>query len=246
MLVGRSKKDNALFERLLSMPYMYYQIVHKIYPKSLAAAPYALHKIIDDIHTVLGRNMKHDATFNKLAIYGGIPPQHVTEEPKVTGKKECLDTLNSLVKNFGKFMETGVVLYIHSPFEASAIAAGALLCRTAHSTDVSFKMVAYPKFVEVTKDFGGDHKDLIEKMRTVDLLCLYMVGKEYTTEFNMSNFKALVASRKVDNKVTVICSHMSPEDFCTRYGAELCISALQFTDDNEINNFKALRRVVEG
>lgn len=243
--LNRTKKDNELFDKFLRMPFEYFKYVHNMYPKNLKAAPYNLSVIIAMHHKLKGRTMLNDALSRKL-LYGGIPPQYVKEHPMVTGKKEALDTLESLHNNFKKFAESRVVLYLTSPFESSAIAAGVKLCRKAEATNISWKMEALPVLLGMLKDFDGDHKSTLDAMETLDVVCLYMVGKEYPTEFTTTYFKQLIETRKVAKKVTIICSHLSPEEFEERYGKGISICALGFTDDNEITNFKALRRLVEG
>lgn len=240
-----TKKDQVIFDQFLRMPMDYFRLVRNLYPKGLAAVPYNLPKIITTYHKLKGRGMLKDPAALKL-IHGGIPPQYVTTIPEVTAKKEILDTLQSLLGNFDNFMKSGVTLYVYSPFESSALSASVKLCVKASLTNVSWRMMPYPRLVEMIKDFDGGHGDTLESLATVDLLSLYMVGKEYPTEFTMSYFRQLLENRKVAKKVTIISSHLTPVEFAERYGSGISTCPMQFTDDAELDNFKNLRRLVEG
>jgi hypothetical protein len=244
-LHGRSKKDQVLFNQFLRMPFEYFKFINHIYPKNFSAAPYHLGAHINTVNKLLGGHLVNNIETIKLK-HGGIPPQHIGTERTVTGKKEILDTLNSLTDHFDKFMQSGVTLYLHSPFEGSAISAGVQLCKRAAATNVSWKMESYPELLIMLKDFDGDHKSSLEAVIDSDLLCLYMVGKEYPTEFTVSYFKQLMETRKIAGRATIICSHLEPTEFTERYGKGINLCAMEFTDDAEINNFKALRRLVEG
>lgn len=243
--IGRTKKDQLIFNRFLRIPFDYYKFVHTMFPKCLKAAPYSLSKIITTYHTMLRRNIPLN-DYTRMSICGGIPPQYTEDTPKITGKKEILDTLASLTRNFDKLMETGITLYFHSPVQSSAIYAGISLCKEAITSKYTWQMESLPTFFDLVKDFKGDHGDKIADINSADLVCLWMVGTEYPTDFTTAYFKQLLIARKVANKLTVLCSHLTPEEFAERYGKDIKIVDMQFTDENEIDNYKALRRITEG
>lgn len=228
------------------MPFLYFNILNKQYPKSLIAAPYGVAKLVDQINNILWGNMEKTKE-NLKYRYFGIPPQYAGDAVEFTAKKEVKDTLEAICKNVEKFLSTGVLLYIHSPYETSAIIAGSKLCKAASVVEgKKWLMLAYPEFVDGTKDFSGAYQYKLDAAESVDLLCMYMVGKEYATEFTLAGLKSLLMNRKVAGKVTVLTSHLTAEEFGVRYGSELCITALECSDEKELNNFKALRRLVEG
>lgn len=248
-LSTRSKKDNELFKSHLMLPFLYFNFINKQYTKSLAKVPYDLGGIVKKINDLLWRSMKRDTKTDMLSVYGGIPPQYLSDALPVTGKKEQVDTLMSLCTHFERFLATGVTLYISSPFETSAMIAGSKLCKEAYrvfgGVQDHWKMVCYPALLDIQKDFKSAERGQLTLVEELPFLVLYMVGREYATDFSMAHLKGLIAKRKMENKVTVVCSHLSLEEFQARYDSSLCMSALEFTDANEVDNFKALRRVVE-
>lgn len=242
MLLNRTKKDIALFETHLRMPYMYFNYINKAYPKNLIKVPYDLAGIVKNIHSILRRSM--DKT-NLHYRYYGIPPMYCGEVV-FTAKKEVTDTLNAIIKNTEKFLSTGTLLYLNSPYETSAMIAGSMLCKAVSGLKRPWLMIAYPEIVGISKNFKSEEKYKLTACEDVDFLCLYLIGKEYLTDFTLSGLRSLLAKRKVAGKTTVLTSHLTEKEFVERYGTGFGIVALELSDEAEIVNFKSLRRIVEG
>ena len=138
-----------------------------------------------------------------------------------------------------------MTLFMHSPFENSALKAASNIIKAGLRAGVDSRMVSFGKFLEETKTWNRDNF-VVQSVEKASLLCLYMVGTEYTTEFSQSSLQTLLKTRRVAGQTTMICSHLEPAEFIKRYGFDPGAVPLKFEDEKLLSTIDELLKHMKG
>lgn len=135
------------------------------------------------------------------------------------------------------------MIYLHSDFETNALLAASQIIKAVLQAGISGYMVDFPTCLEQIKTWQESHT--LDKLKKAQVGCIYMIGKEYSTDFTQANLEALVNQRTVENKITLLCSHLTPADFKKRYGLDVPGTVLKFEDDKIIKTISNLLEELE-
>jgi len=221
--------DYGVFKAHLRLPRPYPLLVFRNY-SNMHDAVFALPRLIEKYSDHLWEKMKMTADF-KEKVYKtcNIPPQYFKTSMYITSNAKEQADIAATVKNAEKLEGKGVSMYFHSTFAEGAMHAATDILRSAVDKKLRGYCVSFPNVIENIKKWDAEDVVLIRIM-SVDLLVLWAVGSEYTTEFTNTQLQSILMARRADNKTTIVVSALSPKEYKARYGQEPEGACVEFTD----------------
>lgn len=222
----RHLDDYYIFKDHLRMPLPYLKIIVKNY-RSLSRVPVVLHEIVNRYHEHLWSNMvmERQEILIKLA---GVPPLFCEDEELPDAPGETLRLFRQITGYMQPFVKKARLLYLHSDFETNALRAASQIIKAGIKAKISSYMIDFPNVMKEIKTWT--ESEALQKLDEAQIACIYMIGKEYATEFSAANLETIIASRTVANKVTILCSHLTPDDFLKRYNTPVRGTIMRFND----------------
>lgn len=246
-----NKGDYGILKKYLriAMPYLIY-IFKKNKQQTLRHIPAHLGRIVTAYHTQEWRShMEHasieeQSRISKLKL-AGIPPLYMdyTGIPSCSG--DTMSLFDAMKCNPAKVAASGKLFYLNSLREEQALIAATQVCKSILQDGLPIRMLDFPSFMDKTRAFDGTQPPAsLTKNMT---LCLYLVGAEYLAEsgFTQATLNSLLRTRQVSGKTTILCSHLDPAGFTSRYGINLnSLGAveLKFNDPSINNTLKVLTK----
>lgn len=234
----------STFKHHLRIPLPYLKVVVKNY-RDLTEVPILLPALIEKIDQHLWSAMQDVEFFEKKLKVAGVPVPYIrNEETPVAGVKVTA-AYELMLEDVSKILNKPLVLYFHSGFESAALQAASNVVKAAVKNGVVAKMVSFGKLLEETKKFEANN-DVSRSVDSADLLCLYMVGTEYTTEFSTSVLKLLLQHRRTEGKPTLVVSHLDSGEFKKRYDFDLNGVVLKWEDPGMVTTVDELIKCLKG
>lgn len=227
-----------VFKKYLRVPFPYLTVIVKNY-RDLSQVPPILPKLVDAIHRHHWSTMKDITNYEVHCKAKGIPVPYIRDDKPLLASAEIARCIEGLISNINTFSESSYRLYLYSGFQTSALRAASKIMKAALSSRVDAKMVSFGTLLERVKTWDTADQ-VVQSCRGVTLLCLYLVGSEYNTEFTCSVLKNLIMHRAAEGKPTILCSHLTPIEFSTRYGFPTGSVELKLEDDKQTTTIEAL------
>jgi hypothetical protein len=210
---------------MLPLPYLKYIIYNRIpFPEAV----YSLSGILRSIDQGLLENMPERTYFEKLCTASGIPALNIRDASVPTSKADVRQICELLENDPGRFIASGTNLILRSPFENGALQQACRLMKSALKAKHKARMISFPEMLDQIKTW--ESCEALEKAEKAELLCLTMLGKEYTTEFTNASLKNLLGKRASCGRPTVITTHLSIGEMKERYGILLPAVDMTFVD----------------
>ena len=220
-------KQHSTFKHHLRIPLPYLKVVVKNY-RDLTEVPILLPGLIEKIDQHLWSTMQELEFFEKKLKASGVPVPYIrNNETPVAGVK-TVNAYDLILGDINKILGKPLVLYFHSGFESAALQAASNVIKAAIKSGVDAKMTSFGKLMEEVKKWDQNNY-VATSADKAEILCLYMVGTEYTTEFSQSVLRMLIQHRRTEGKPTLVCSHLDPVEFKKRY-FELTGVAMKWED----------------
>ena len=227
----------STFKHHLRIPLPYLKVVIKNY-RDLTEVPILLPGLIEKIDQHLWSLMQDLEFFEKKLKASGVPVPYIrNDETPVAGVK-TVNAYDLILADVGKILNKPLVLYFHSGFESAALQAASNVIKAAIRAGVDAKMVSFGKLLEEIKKWDQNNY-VATSADKAELLCLYMVGTEYTTDFSQAVLRTLIQHRRTEGKPTLVCSHLDPVEFRKRY-FELTGVAMKWEDPGMISTVDEL------
>lgn len=241
--LGYSWKDYCIFKKYLRLPYVYLKVIFKNY-REFSEVPVKLPHLIALTNThIWNTQMKNTAGMSdKLFKARGVPPSYIQNDGTPIGPAATMGLYNSILNDAGKFSRSGAVVLMHSPFETGALQACSQVVKQAINES---RMVQFGALLDKLKEWDANSPE-IKQAKEVQLLGLYMVGKEYCTDFTKSVLQSLVTERRVEGKTTIISSHLTPSEFIERYRFDPHAVPMKFEDMGLMTTVNALTDYMRG
>jgi len=229
--------QHSIFKHHLRIPLPYLRVIVKNY-RDLTEVPILLPGLIEKIDQHLWSLMQELEFFEKKLKASGVPVPYIrNDETPVAGVK-TVNAYDLILGAVGKILNKPLVLYFHSGFESAALQAASNIIKAAIKSGVDAKMVSFGKLLEEIKKWDQNNY-VATTADKAELLCLYMVGTEYTTDFSQSVLQMLIQHRRTEGKPTLVCSHLDPVEFKKRY-FELNGVAMKWEDPGMITTVDEL------
>jgi len=237
-------RDYRIFKSHLRLPAPYPYIIFKNYT-DLHVAVCELPKLFDKHSEYLWEKRCMNAEYKeKLYKVSNIPVQYhkpgvyITESPKDQADVAFVE------ENIERVMGTGKVFYFHSAFGENALRAAASITKAAVDRHIKCYCVSFPNILDTIKKWDADDPAVI-RLSTVEVLVLWAVGSEYTTEFTNTQLNSIVQSRRADGHTTILVSSLSPKEYKARYGDEPDGIVVAFKDTKLKQTLSDLKRELE-
>lgn len=216
--------DSQIFRKYLTMPRAYMKGMFQLYPDNLQQVNVQeLVQLCDEHYwgRIKMEQTKEEMHFNVQCNIARVPPMYITrnEFPATTGAN--LKVYASILEDVTGFTSLGKVLYLYSDFEDNALLAASNIVKAGIRSKLMCRMLTLNKFMDEVKTFENSH--ILENMEGADIACLSMIGTVYKAQsgFTESTFAAFVDQRRLAGKTTLLSSHLTPDEFYTRYGFSL-------------------------
>lgn len=238
--------DYKIFKAHLRLPRPYLRIIFKNYT-SMHEAVFALPNIIEGYATHLWEKQIMNAVEFKEKLYQSchIPPQYHKVAMYITSTPKDQSDVAALVKSAGKMQDKGLTLYFHSEFMEGAMHAACDILRSAIDKKLRGFCISYPNVLDIIKQWDPDNP-VVQRITSVDILVLWGVGTEYTTEFTNAQLNSILIGRRANCRTTVVVSSLNPKDFKSRYGAAPEGVCVGFTDPKLTQTLSEVRAMLEG
>jgi len=222
--------DYKVFKAHLRLPRPYPLIIFKNF-KHMHDAVIALPSLLAKHSDHMWEKRQMNAEF-KEKVYRSynIPVQYFNPSVYITESPKDQADIDSIITNVAKLKDKGVAVYMHSEFSEGAMNAAMALLRSAADNKVRGYCIAFPSVIDTIKKWDPEDA-MLDRMMAVDVLVLWAVGSEYTTEFTNTQLGSILMARKADGKTTVVVSSLSPKDYKTRYGQPPEGAVVGFTDN---------------
>ena len=234
----------SIFKHHLRVPQPYLKVIVKNY-RDLTEVPILLSRLVEQIDKHLWSKMSDTEMVEKNFKVKGIPVPYIRDDSAPIGGVKVINAYNFITGDILKFLGKPMTLFMHSPFENSALKAASNIIKAGLRAGVDSRMVSFGKFLEETKTWNRDNF-VVQSVEKASLLCLYMVGTEYTTEFSQSSLQTLLKTRRVAGQTTMICSHLEPAEFIKRYGFDPGAVPLKFEDEKLLSTIDELLKHMKG
>lgn len=237
--------DYAVFKAHLRLPRPYLYLIFRNY-KDMHSAVLALPKLVTAYADHLWEKKKMTADFkDKVYQSIGIPPQFHKTAMYTTENAKDQGDVAAIVKNAGNLKDSGVTLYFYSEFAEGAMHAASEILRKAVDSKLTGYCASYPNIIEVIKQWDLEHH-VINKIRYSDVLVLWNVGCEYTTEFTTSEMSKIMVTRRASNLTTIVVSNLTPKAYLQRYGMSPEGTCVGFKDHKLKQTLSEVRSMLEG
>lgn len=178
----------------------------------------------------------------KRYLTKGIPPQYLKPKTVIANSATAQSDFNWLLETLAEWTPKGKNFYFHSEFNMEgAVDAGVAVVKKATDLKVNAFLVSWPNIMEALYEFDSDNPT-IERIKNTDLLVLWAVGCEHTTDFVLGKLKELLALRSINGRSTVICSGLTPAEYAVRYKGEPEGIKLAFKGKNQTDTIAALKK----
>lgn len=231
--------DYRRFKTHLRLPLPYLVVLFKNYAKTNDMI-YNLSRVVEAYHKHLWGKILDKTLQQKLFQLANIPPLFIRESKIVIcSKPKEQELFDSIAANASKLVKTGKQLYFYSNFMEAAMTAAIKIAMNAinsytgkNYTTMLGKIYCcnLGTYLETFKETWDAKDTVIKNSREADLLVLYGVGNEYTTEFTSSYLFSLLDQRGVEGRSTILVSSLSPTQFTERYGKEFVSTVVEFKD----------------
>lgn len=225
----RGWNQYGTFKSHLMLPLPYLRVVVKNY-RDLVEVPIVLPRLVAKIDEHLWSNMNDKERIEQFFKAKGVPVPYIRDDSAPIGGVKVSQAYESVIDNLGRFMSKPMTLYIHSGFENGALKAASNIVKQAIRENVDARMVGFGALLDEVKTWDAK-SEILKKANSAPLLCLYMVGKEYQTDFTRATLDGILSSRYAEGKTTIITSHLDLNDFAKRYGFTPQAVPLKFEDE---------------
>lgn len=225
-------KQQATFKRHLLLPLVYLKVVVRNY-RDLTSVPSVLPKLVEQINKHIWRNMEDIEQFERKLKVHGVPAPYIRNKSKPVCGVKVGNAFEGIVGNVKKFMESGTSLYLHSGFEESALQAASQIIVAAVKAGIEARMMSFGSFLDEVKetfDNKNASTESTDKALKANLLAVYMIGKEYATDYSRSELVRLLSERRTLGKITLIVTHLELPEFVDRYRYDPRAVVLKFED----------------
>lgn len=82
---------------------------------------------------------------------------------------------------------------------------------------VSCYCTSFPELIADMKEGWDTKSPLQTHVRNDQVVAVYAVGSEYSTEYTEHLLQEIIRSRTANGLVTILCSSLTPRDYMTRY-----------------------------
>lgn len=234
--------DFQTYKAHLRLPKQYLRIIFKNYRNSLTEVPARLSEILTKYDIYVWNKMKQDATVEETYMrLAGIPSSFLRDDRIPDCKGDALKAYSHINRKITEFCGKGRLLYFYSLFQDNALLAACNIMKSAVKSKISSYTVSFPNLLaEIKTDW--EKSSILKKCNEVDLLCLFMLGAEWKTDYTNSQLDALIQRRKLEKKTTILVSHLTEKEFEKRYDRELHATILKFEDSNQTETLKDIIR----
>ena len=218
----------SVFKKHLMLPLPYLKVIVRNY-RDLSSVPLLIGKLVMKIDNHIWSSMQNKDILNNLFKAKGVPAHFIPINNPPIGGVKAMTAYEAVMGNITKFSSSPLVLYISSQFETGAIQAASNLIKQAIRENIDARMISFGTLLDETKEWDAN-SEVLRKVKGARVLCLYMVGKEYHTDFTRTVLVNLLSSRMAEGKVTILSSHMDLAEFIKRYNYEVQAVPMKFED----------------
>lgn len=155
----------------------------------------------------------------KMYQVANIPPQYHAPMMFICDKPADQEVLDYLIANVKWLEGNGKQFYLHGPFGEEPMKAATAIARACIDRSVKCYCENFPAFLDTIKTWDLESETL-KRIRTTQVLILWAVGGEYSTEFTTTNLDALLSIRTANNLTTILVSGLAPKEYFNRYKSE--------------------------
>lgn len=180
----------------------------------------------------------------KLYQASNIPPQYHSNTMFICDKPADQETLDYLIENVAWLEKNGKQFYFYGPFGEEPMKAATSIMKAAVDRKIKCYCENYPTFLEIIKQWDAEDPKL-QRARDTNLLILWAVGGEWTTDFTTTHLEALLNSRSAKGLTTILVSGLTPKEYETRYKAEAPGIAVAFKGTKIKETLASLKKEME-
>lgn len=237
--------DYKIFKAHLRLPRPYPYIIFKNY-KSMHEATFNLASIVTKYNMYMWEKTKMQVTMKEKRYQAaGIPCNYHKPTMYITENSKDQSDIAVTVKQAAKLAGMGVNFYFHSEFSEGAMNAATDVLRSAVDGKLSCYCVYYPIVLDAIKTWDTSDP-IITRIPTADVLLVWGVGSEYTTDFTNAQIIKILEQRKVHSKTTVVVSSLNPKEYKNRYGYDPEGAVVAFKDHKLKVTLSDIRGMLEG
>lgn len=243
----RNIRDIQIIRKHLNIPFLYQKIIFKNFKTDLTQVPILLPKLINKIHDKLWSDLlktEEIEFLHKMYNVAGVPPQFNQVDALPNGKRDQMKLFHYVTESIVKFVHSGNTLYIHSDNETNALLASAQIVKSAVKNKIPAFMVPFCNYIDVL--LNDKTSDVIKKVVNNNLVCLYFVGAEYSSDWSDAQLKLIISQRQAAGLSTIICSSKDPEDFFKRYKFNAPGVVVRYDDEKITKTINMLLMELEG
>lgn len=235
--------DYSTFKTHLQIPYEYLRVcmLNSFKPHAVVKM---LPALIDKIHNKMW-SLNMNPTFQeKKYMVANIPPQHHKKEMFICDKAADQDNLEYISGNVDWLSKNGKLFYFHGPYADGPMKAAAEILRNACDKNIKCYCENYPAFLDIIKTWDLADENL-KRIRTTQILVLWAVGAEWSTQFTTTQLEALLSIREAAGLTTILVSALSPKEYSSRYGTECPGIVVAFKGSKTKETLAMLKKEIE-
>jgi DNA replication protein DnaC len=209
--------DYKTFKAHLMIPLPYLRVALKNFSPNEAV--FNLHRVIRKYNEHLWRQRMNPSFKEKLYQVANIPPQYHAPQMFICEKPADQENMDFVIENVKWLANNGKQFYLYGPFIEEPMKAATAIARACVDNSVKCYCENFPAFLDTIKTWDLESETL-RRIRTTQVLILWAIGGEYSTEFTTVNLDALLSIRTANNLTTVLVSSLTPKEYYTRYKSE--------------------------
>lgn len=222
-------KQYGLFKTYFRLPHPYLQVIVKNFPDLTAALP-QLNRLVALTNQHYWKTMNDTTQLEKLCAARGVPASYIRRTDSPIAVAKTMKTYEAILENIELFIKQPIILHVYSGFENGALLATSQIIKAALTFNQQGAMVTFGQLLDETKTWDRSNHT-VTTAETAQILGLYLVGKEWNTEFTSTKLNALLAQRLTDGKPTIISTHLDEKELVKRYDLKLPMVSMKFEDD---------------
>ncbi|BCS54095.1 hypothetical protein [Geobacter sp. SVR] len=242
--------DYRYYKDHLRLPFPYLRLLLKNYP-NIREAIFRLPNFLTKYHKHLWERLvsqQQPTMTERRWAAAHIPVTYFDNRVAVCERKTDQDNFDILGPNIRKLSEQGIALYLYSLQSDGAMVAGTKLVKEAIAVNLRTFCAAYPNVLEAKKaSWDGVDDPYEQQLHNAEVLMLYAVGSEFVGNGYAANqLVGLVDDRRMNGKMTIVVSHLTPQEYEQRYGRAPEGISIPFTDNRITVTLKDLAKSLRG
>jgi len=209
--------DYKTFKAHLQLPRPYVRVALKNFSPNEAV--FNMHRVIRKYNEHLWSQRMNPSFKEKLYQVANIPPQYHKPEMFICEKPADQENMDFVIDNVKWLANNGKQFYLYGPFMEEPMKAATSIARACVDNSVKCYCENFPAFLDTIKTWDLESETL-RRIRSTQVLILWAVGAEYSTEFTNVQINTLLEVRSASNLTTIMVSSLSSKDYMNRYKVE--------------------------